>query len=173
MAQFQNNMIELAALFIASVNHGILSHTIAVVVVAGFSLSGILSRFKPGAMVKTLSKTVEETHAHYDEHKDILDELAGFEDTINRLRVEAFRLQERRFQARDDITSLTDLRSWRRYMRETKDIWVKARQRQREIVELKKELKLGRTGTSSRWVWGTTVKEGETGGEELDESSVV
>lgn len=80
-------------------------------------------------------------------------------------------------------------------MRETKDIWVKARQRQREIVELKKELKvrmpgespcedalifdccswqqLGRTGTNSRWVWGTTVKEGETGGEELDESSVV
>ncbi|KAK0489675.1 hypothetical protein EDD18DRAFT_1110030 [Armillaria luteobubalina] len=183
MAQLQNNMIELASLFMGSVNHGILSHIVAVVVVVGFLLSGILSRFKPGAMVKTLSKTVEETYIHYNGHKDVLNEAAGFEDKINRFRVEAFKLQERRLQARDDFLSWTDCRSWRHYMRETKDIWVEARQRKREIVELKKELKvhmprelpceealifdycswqwLEQSGTSSRRVWGTTVKEGE------------
>ncbi|KAK0494435.1 hypothetical protein EDD18DRAFT_1106966 [Armillaria luteobubalina] len=133
----------------------------SVVAVVGFLLSGILSRFKPGAMVKTLSKTVEETYIHYNGHKDVLNEAAGFEDKINRLRVEAFKLQERRLQAPDDFLSWTDCRSWRHYMRETKDIWVEARQRKREIVELKKELKLEQSGTSSRRVWGTTVKEGE------------
>ncbi len=55
--------------------------------------------------------------------------------------MEAVRLKERHLQARDDI-SLTDRRSWRRYMRETKAVWVKARQHQREIVELRKALKV-------------------------------
>ncbi|KAK0489665.1 hypothetical protein EDD18DRAFT_1334898, partial [Armillaria luteobubalina] len=138
----------------------------------------ILSHFKPGIIVKTLDKTIEETYLQYDKHKDILDESAGLEDRINRLRVEAFNLQERHLQAYDEV-SLTDLRSWRCLVGETKDIWVEARQRQREIVELKEELQahmprnqhLGHSGTGSRQVWGTTVKERErrSGAENLME----
>ncbi|KAK0474259.1 hypothetical protein IW261DRAFT_1423130 [Armillaria novae-zelandiae] len=146
----QQILQKLASLFVASINHGILSHTVAIVVVVGFTLSTILSRFKPGAMVKTLSKTVEETHFHYVGHKDILDESACFEDKINRLRVEAFKLQERRLEVHGDIMSWTDRRSWRRYIGETKAIWVKARQHQREIVELKKELKGATAGIACR-----------------------
>ncbi|SJK98919.1 uncharacterized protein ARMOST_02195 [Armillaria ostoyae] len=177
MPQPENNVMELASLFVASVNPGILSYAVALVVVVGFSLSTILSPFKPGAMVKTLNKTVEKTYIHYDEHKDKLDESAAFEDKVNRLRVEAFKLQERRLQAREDI-SLTDRRSWRRYMWETKDIWVKVRQYQREIVELRKALKLAIVRARRdelEAALGHHGQEGEemTGGEELDGASVV
>ncbi|KAK0494448.1 hypothetical protein EDD18DRAFT_1106978 [Armillaria luteobubalina] len=177
MAQLQNDMIELASLFMGSVNHGILSHTVAIVVVIGFSLSAIVSRFKPGAMVKTLSKTVEETYIRYNEHKDMLNESAGFEDKINRLRVEAFKLQERHLRAYDEV-SLTDLRSWRHRVRETKDIWVEARQRQQEIIELKKELKLAIVKARRNELEAGLGHHGQgggetTGGEELDGSSVV
>ncbi|KAK0220539.1 hypothetical protein IW262DRAFT_1461809 [Armillaria fumosa] len=162
----------------ASVNHGILSHTVALVVVVGFSLSTILSPFKPGAMVETLNKTVEETYFHYDEHKDILYESAGFEGKINRLRLEAFKLQERRLQAHDDIMSWTDRRSWRRYMRETKDIWVEARQRQRDIVELRKVLTLAIVRAHRDKLEAGLGHHGQGGGEtngseELDGSFVV
>ncbi|KAK0193050.1 hypothetical protein F5146DRAFT_1000147 [Armillaria mellea] len=125
----------------ASVNPGILSYTIALVIVIGMSLTTILSPFKPALMVKTLNKTVEKTYIHYDEHKDMLDELAGFKDKVNRLWVEAFKLQERCLQACDDM-AWTDLCSWRRYMQETKAIWVKACQHQRETIKLRKALKL-------------------------------
>ncbi|KAK0489666.1 hypothetical protein EDD18DRAFT_574587 [Armillaria luteobubalina] len=139
MAQAENIWMKLAALVVASVNPGTLTHIVALVVIFGFSLSTIVSHFEPGSMVETLSKNVEETHVHYDEHKDILAESTGLEDRINRLRVEAFNLQERHLQAYDEV-SLTDLHSWRCLVGETKDIWVEARQRQREIVELKEEL---------------------------------
>ncbi|PBK79437.1 hypothetical protein ARMGADRAFT_1040815 [Armillaria gallica] len=141
MPQPKNIWMKLASLVVASVNPGILSYIVAFVVVIGVSLSTILSPLKPGSMVKTLHKTVEKTYTDYDEHKDKLNELAGFDDKVNRLRIEVFKLKERCLQAPNDM-SLTDLRSWRRYMRETKDIWVKARQSQRKIVELRKALKL-------------------------------
>ncbi|KAK0482315.1 hypothetical protein IW261DRAFT_1562014 [Armillaria novae-zelandiae] len=131
MPQVVNNVIELASLFNASVNPGIMSYIIAFVVI-GFWLDSILSPFKPDAMVKTLNKTVKRTYIHYQKYEDILDKLATFEDKVNRIWVEAFKLQERHLQARNDIKSCcwTDCRSWRRYMRETMAIWVKARQHQ-------------------------------------------
>ncbi len=84
MPQPENIVMKLASLVMASVNPGTLTHIVALVVVVGFSLSTILSPFKPGSMVKTLNKTVEKTYIHYDEHKDMLDELAGFDDKVNR-----------------------------------------------------------------------------------------
>ncbi|PBK68649.1 hypothetical protein ARMSODRAFT_184887 [Armillaria solidipes] len=94
-----------------------------------------------------------------------------------RLRVEAVKLEERYLQAYDDM-SLTDLRSWRHYMWETKDIWVKARQHQREIVELRKALKL--TIVRARRdeleaAFGHHGQEGReaTGDEELGRTAVV
>ncbi|KAK0474253.1 hypothetical protein IW261DRAFT_1423125 [Armillaria novae-zelandiae] len=161
-------VIELASLFVASINHGILSHTVAIVVVVGFSLSTILSRFKPGAMVKTLSKTVEETHFQYDEHKDILDESAGFEDKINRLRVEALKLQERRLEVHGDVMSWVGRRSWGRYIGEIKAIWVKARQHQREIAELKKELQLAVVTALRDEVQADLAHHGQGGGDERE-----
>ncbi|KAK0213642.1 hypothetical protein IW262DRAFT_1301114 [Armillaria fumosa] len=142
MPQTVNNMMELASLFNASVNPGIWSYTVALVVI-GFWLDSILLPFKPDAMVKTLNKTVEKAYIRYEKHKDVLDNSTTFEDKVNRLQVEALKLQERRLQARDDIMSCcwTDCRSWRCYMRETMAIWVKAHQHQREIVELKRTLK--------------------------------
>ncbi|KAK0237600.1 hypothetical protein EDD85DRAFT_1022843 [Armillaria nabsnona] len=177
MPQPENNVMELASLFMASVNPGILSYTVALVVIIGFSLSTILSPFMPGAMVETLNKTVEKTYIHYDEHKDKLDKSAAFEDKVNRLRVEAVRFEERYLQAYNDMC-LTDLRSWRRYMRKAKDIWVKARQHHREIVELRKALKLAivraRRGELEA-AFGRDGQEREetTGNEELDGTSVV
>ncbi|KAK0489674.1 hypothetical protein EDD18DRAFT_1334909 [Armillaria luteobubalina] len=141
MAQPEHIWMKLAALVVASVNPGTLTHIVAFVVIVGFSLSTILPPFEPGSIVETLNETVEETYIRYDKHEDILDESAGFEEKINRLRVEVFNLQERHLRAYDEV-SLTDLRSWRQHVRETKDIWVEARQRQREIAQLKKELKL-------------------------------
>ena len=78
--------MELASLFIASVNPGIMSYTVALVVVIGVSLSTILSPFKPGSMVKTLKETVEKTSIHYNEHKDELGEsvTSGFDGKIKR-----------------------------------------------------------------------------------------
>ncbi len=84
MAQPGNVWMKLASLVVASVNPGTLSYIVALVVIIGFSLSTILSPFKPGSMVKTLNKTVENTYTDYDEHKDMLDESAAFEDKINR-----------------------------------------------------------------------------------------
>ncbi len=84
MPQPENNVMELASLFMAAVNPGILSYTVALVVVVGFSLSTILSPFRPGSMVKTLNKTVEKTYIHYDEHKDMLDGSAGFDGKVKR-----------------------------------------------------------------------------------------
>ncbi|KAK0435640.1 hypothetical protein EV421DRAFT_1740100 [Armillaria borealis] len=160
MPQAENIWMKLASLVVASVNPGTLSYIVAFAVVVVVSLSTILLPFEPGSMVKTLNKTVEKTYIHYGEHKDKLDHSAGFEDKVNRLWVEAFKLKERRLQARND-TCLTDLRSWRRYMLEAKDIWAKVHQYQREIVELRKVLKLGPAGTNLRRPWGTTIKEGE------------
>ncbi|PBK68638.1 hypothetical protein ARMSODRAFT_1019262 [Armillaria solidipes] len=172
MAQPGIVWMKLASLVVASVNPGTLSYIVALVVVVGFSLSTILSPFKPGSTVKTLNKTVEKTYSYYDEHKDKLDESAGFDDKVKRLRVEAFKLKERRLQACDDM-SLTDFRSWRRYMWETKDIWVKARQHQGETIELRKALKLAIVRAlrdELEAAFGHHGQEGEetTGGEELD-----
>ncbi|KAK0494443.1 hypothetical protein EDD18DRAFT_342439 [Armillaria luteobubalina] len=141
MAQPENIWMKLAALVVASVNPGTLTHIVALVVIVGFSLSTILSSFEPGSMAETLNKTIEKTCIRYDEHEDMLDVSAGFEDKINRLRIEAFNLQERHLRAYDEV-SLTDVRSWKAYMWETKSIWVEARQHQREIVELRKVLKV-------------------------------
>ncbi|KAK0237598.1 hypothetical protein EDD85DRAFT_548536 [Armillaria nabsnona] len=177
MAQPENVWMKLASLVMASVNPGTLSYIVALVVAVMLSLTTILSPFEPGSMVKTLNKTVEKTHIHYDEHKDKLDKSAAFEDKVNRLRVEAVRLEERHLQAYNDMC-LTDLRSWRRYMRKAKDIWVKARQHHREIVELRKALKLAivraRRGELEA-AFGRDGQEREetTGNEELDGTSVV
>ncbi|KAK0482328.1 hypothetical protein IW261DRAFT_1417913 [Armillaria novae-zelandiae] len=145
MPEIVNNVMELASLFNASVNPGVMSYTVAIVVI-GFS---ILSSFKPNATVKTLNKTVKKAYIRYQKHKDILDksaifeESATFEDKVKRIWVEAFKLKERHLQARDDIMSSRwmDCRSWRRYMQETMAIWVKARQHQHKIAELRKTLK--------------------------------
>ncbi|KAK0494450.1 hypothetical protein EDD18DRAFT_1106982 [Armillaria luteobubalina] len=143
MAQPENIWMKLAALVVASVNPGTLTHTVAAIVIVGFSLSTILPLFGPDSMIETLNKTVEKTYTRYDERKGVLNEAAGFEGKINRLRVEAFKLQERHLRVRAyDDTSVTELRSWGRYMQEVKAIWVKAHQHQREIVELTKELEL-------------------------------
>ncbi|SJK98928.1 uncharacterized protein ARMOST_02205 [Armillaria ostoyae] len=177
MPQPENIWMKLASLVMASVNPGTLSYIVALVVVLGFSTSTILAPFKPGSMVKSLNKTVEKTYSHYDEHKDMLDESAGFDDKVNRLRVEAFKLKERRLQACDDM-SLTDLRSWRRYMWETKDIWVKARQHKGEIVELRKALKLAIVRARRDELEAAFGQHGQEGGEatrseELDRTSIV
>ncbi|SJK98920.1 uncharacterized protein ARMOST_02196 [Armillaria ostoyae] len=177
MAQPENIWMKLASLVMASVNPGTLSHIVALVVAVVLSLSTILSPFEPGSMVKTLNKTVEKTYIHYDEHKDKLDESAGFENKVNRLRVEAVKLEERHLRAYDD-TSLTDLRSWKRYIWETKDIWAKACQHQREIVELRKALKLAIVRARRDELEATFGQHGQEGGEttgsdELDRTSVV
>ncbi|KAK0474260.1 hypothetical protein IW261DRAFT_1499776 [Armillaria novae-zelandiae] len=164
MAQPENIWMKLAALVVASVNPGTLSHIVALVVIVGFSLSTFLSPFEPGSMVETLNGTVEKTYIHYYKHEDILNESAGFEDKINRLQAEAFKLQERHLRAFDDM-SLTDLRSWRRYVGEIKAIWVKARQHQRKITELKKELKLAVVRALRDEVEADLGHHGQEGGE--------
>ncbi|KAK0494404.1 hypothetical protein EDD18DRAFT_1106941 [Armillaria luteobubalina] len=142
MAQPKNIWMESASLVVASLGPRTLTHIVALVVIIILLLSTILSPFKPGLTVKILNKTVEEVYIHYDEHKYILDESADFGDKVNRLRVETFKLQERCLQVHDGVVSWTDHRSWRHYMQETKDIWVKACQYQREITELKEALEL-------------------------------
>ncbi|KAK0477934.1 hypothetical protein IW261DRAFT_1565732 [Armillaria novae-zelandiae] len=170
------NVMELASLFNASVNPRVMSYTIAIVVI-GFS---ILSSFKlkPNATVKTLNKTVKKAYICYQKHKAILDkdksaifESATFEDKVKRIWVEAFKLKERHLQVHNDIMSCywTDCRSWRRYIWETMAIWVKARQHQHEIAELRKTLKRAILRAHRGKLEGDAVHHREeiTGGEEL------
>ncbi|KAK0489707.1 hypothetical protein EDD18DRAFT_1359297 [Armillaria luteobubalina] len=128
MAQPKNIWMELASLIVASLSPRTLNHIVALVVIIILPLSTILPPFEPGSMVETLNKTVEEVYIHYDEHNYILDGSAGFGDKVNRLWVETFKLQERCLQACNGF--------------ETKDIWVKACQYQREITEFKEALEL-------------------------------
>ncbi len=84
MARPGNVCIILAFLVVASINPGTLSYIVALVVVVGFLLSTILSPFKPSSVVKTLNETVERTYIDYNEHKDKLEEKAGFGDKVDR-----------------------------------------------------------------------------------------
>ncbi|PBK90305.1 hypothetical protein ARMGADRAFT_1083158 [Armillaria gallica] len=158
--------LNLASAVAAAVNPGTLPHIVANSVVIGLSAFDILSPLKPGSMVEALNRTIEETSIHYDKHKDKLDEstASAFNEKIKRLKNEALKLNEWNLEAHED-DSLTDLGSWRSYMKETKDAWVKARQHQREAIKLGRELKLAVVRADGDELEAELGHHGQEGGE--------
>ncbi|KAK0457961.1 uncharacterized protein EV420DRAFT_1643317 [Desarmillaria tabescens] len=79
-----------------------------------------------------------------------------------KLQKRAAKLKEKHLKLYNKV-SLTDPRSWKRYMSKARPIWVKARQLQRKIDKLKKKLQLAKV-RALRSALEAALREPQSGG---------
>ncbi|PBK79735.1 hypothetical protein ARMGADRAFT_1069338 [Armillaria gallica] len=144
--QPSNNPYEwttIALAVLSSANAGTALYILFLVFYSVYPLGHALLRLlKPSLAVKTLNNTVKATIVRYQERQGMLGDTTGFDVTrVYELRIEALTLKEKHIQAHQRL-SLMIVSSWVGYVNDGRKIWVTARGYQREIDQLKGELKM-------------------------------